>query len=210
MRRPAVFLDRDGTLNVEVNYLHRITDLELIPGAAQAIRRLNGAGYLVVVVTNQAGIARGFFDAAAVHQLHAHLAAVLASHGARVDAFYFCPHHPEFTAACACRKPEPGMLLRAADEHAIDLSRSWLVGDTIGDLGAGDAAGCRTVLVRTGYGARTAAQLTPGIPAPEAVVADIGAAVEYILTVGCHNTEGRFDPQAGTSSTGTSQSSCPA
>ncbi len=194
MPRPAVFLDRDGTLNVEVNYLHRIADLELIPGAADAIRRLNQAGYLVVVVTNQAGIARGFFDVEAVTVLHAHLAAVLASDGARVDAFYFCPHHPEFTGTCACRKPEPGMLLQAAAEHGIELSRSWLIGDTAGDLGAGVAAGCRTVLVRTGYGSRMEAQLAEASRQPEAVVDDIGAAVRYILAAERRNHEA--DPVA--------------
>lgn len=181
--RAAVFLDRDGTLNVEVNYLHRVADFELIPGAAEAVHLLNDAGLLVVLITNQAGIARGLYDVEDLAVLHDHLARVLAGHGAHIDAIYFCPHHPEFTGACTCRKPQPGMLLRAASEHAIDLKRSWVVGDTAGDLGAGQAVGCRTVLVRTGYGLRTERELMGGLtPSPDVVVDDVGAAVRLILT----------------------------
>ncbi len=181
MRRKAVFLDRDGTLNVEVNYLHCVADLVLIPGAAQAIKLLNDAGYLAIVVTNQAGIARGFFDEAAVRVLHAHFAVELAAAGAHVDAIYLCPHHPEFTGACDCRKPQPGMLRRAAVEHSIELNQSWLIGDTLSDIGAGQAAGCRTILVRTGYGAQLETQLAAAAVRPAVVVDDVSAAVRYIL-----------------------------
>lgn len=179
--RRAVFLDRDGTLNVEVNYLHRVEDFVLIPGAAQAVRALNAADYLAIVVTNQAGIARGYYDAAAMHALHAHLAVLLQAENAHIDAIYFCPHHPDFGAACDCRKPQSGMLLQAANEHAIDLRHSWLVGDTITDLQAGMGAGCRTILVRTGYGATTEAQLEAHVIRPDAIVDDIGAAVSFLL-----------------------------
>lgn len=179
--RRAVFLDRDGTLNVEVNYLHRVEDFVLIPGAAHAIRALNAADYLAIVVTNQAGIARGYYDAAAMHALHAHLAALLHAENAHLDAIYFCPHHPDFGAACDCRKPQPGMLLQAAAEHAIDLRQSWFVGDTLTDLQAGVAAGCRTILVRTGYGATTKVQLGANHVRPDAIVDDIGAAVSFLL-----------------------------
>ena len=183
MRRRAVFLDRDGTLNVEVNYLHRVADFVLIPGAAQAIKLLNGAGYLTAVVTNQAGIARGFFDVEAVRVLHHHLAAELAAAGARMDGVYLCPHHPDFTGPCGCRKPQPGMLRQAAMEHDIDLNRSWLVGDTLSDIAAGQAAGCRTILVRTGYGAHIEAKLSADTARPEVVLDDVLAAVRYILTM---------------------------
>jgi D-glycero-D-manno-heptose 1,7-bisphosphate phosphatase len=190
--RRAVFLDRDGTLNVEVNYLHRVADFHLIEGAAQAIRALNAANYLVIVVTNQAGIARGYYDAAALDTLHTHLAQVLAAEGAQLDAVYFCPHHPDFTGPCACRKPAPGMLLRAAADYRLDLTRSWLVGDTSSDIGAGCAAGCRTVLVRTGYGNQVAAQLVrDAMPRPDMIVDDIGAAVQYLL---------KYDSLRGTAS----------
>lgn len=184
--RPAIFLDRDGTINVEVNYLHRPDDFHFVPGAPQAIARLNTAGFLVVVVTNQAGIARGYYGEAGLHRLHAHLQTLLADHGAHVDAFYFCPHHPEFTGVCACRKPAPGMLQAAARDLPIDLPRSWLIGDSAGDLGAARAAGCRAILVRTGYGAALEAQFAPGssetIPA-EAVVDALPEAVDYLLAV---------------------------
>lgn len=182
MGRPAVFLDRDGTLNVEVNYLHRVADLVLVPGAIAAVRALNDAGLLVVLVTNQAGIARGLYDEAALHTLHEYVTEQFRAGGARLDAIYFCPHHPEFTGACACRKPAPGMLLRAAADHDLDLRRSWLVGDAASDLEAGRAVGCRTILVQTGYGTRTLAAIEAGqTPRPDAVVHDIGAAVRWIM-----------------------------
>lgn len=151
--RPAVFLDRDGTINVEKNYLHRVADWEWIPGAPEAIARLNRVGYLVVVVTNQAGVARGLYTERDIHVLHDHVSAELAEHGARVDAYYHCPHHPDFDLACACRKPAPGMILRAIADLDIDRSRSWMVGDKAVDAQAGEAAWLGTVLVRTGYGA---------------------------------------------------------
>jgi D-glycero-D-manno-heptose 1,7-bisphosphate phosphatase len=154
----------------------------LIPGAAEAIRALNDAGYLVIVVTNQAGIARGYYDEAALHVLHDHLHASLAAQDARIDAVYFCPHHPDFTGACACRKPMPGMLTQAAADHGIDLTHSWLVGDSAGDLGAARAVGCRAILVRTGYGRAVESALAAGAaPRPDAIVDDIGAAARWIL-----------------------------
>ncbi len=184
--RPAIFLDRDGTINVEVNYLHRPDDFHFVPGAPQAIARLNAAGFLVVVVTNQAGIARGYYDETDLHHLHVHLQGLLADHGAHVDAFYFCPHHPEFTGVCACRKPAPGMLHAAARDLHIALPRSWLIGDSAGDLGAARAAGCRAILVRTGYGAALEDQLARGSSEtvlPETVVDALPQAVDYLLAL---------------------------
>ncbi len=181
--RCAVFLDRDGTINVEVSYLHRPADLKLIPGAVATIRRLNLAGYVVVVVTNQAGIARGLYGEADMHMLHAHLDTLLAAEGARLDAWYWCPHHPLFTGPCACRKPGTAMLEAAAADHGLDLGRSWLIGDSAGDIGAGEAAGCRTILVRTGYGAALETTLRAGHPGPhpEVVVDALPDAVDYLL-----------------------------
>jgi D-glycero-D-manno-heptose 1,7-bisphosphate phosphatase len=172
----AVFLDRDGTIIDEVNYLSRVEQVRLLPGAAGAIRRWNAAGVRVVVVTNQAGVARGMFPEVRVGEVHAHLSAVLAAAGARVDAYYYCPHHAtagvgEYRVACDCRKPRPGMLLAAARDLGLDLSRSWMVGDKPCDLEAGAAAGCRTVLVRTGYGAG----LTDPLPAEELRLAGVAA-----------------------------------
>lgn len=180
--RPAIFLDRDGTINVEVNYLHRVIDFVVIPGVAEAIARLNHAGWPVFVVTNQAGIARGMYDVAAMEQLHSHLQEVLAQHGAHIDAFYYCPHHPDFSGICACRKPAPGMLLRASEDYGIDLSRSWLIGDSAGDIGAGRTVGCRTILVRTGYGERVERELAAGNgEQPDAIVAALPDAVALLL-----------------------------
>lgn len=181
--RPAIFLDRDGTINVEVNYLYRPEDLQVIPGVPDAIRRLNHAGLFVVVMTNQAGIARGFYSIEEMHALHEHLNVVLKQHDAQVDAWLFCPHHPDFTGPCACRKPAPGMLLEAALRYDLDLGQSWLVGDSVGDLGAGATAGCRTILVRTGYGAAVESLLESGeVRRPSVVVDALPQAVDYILS----------------------------
>jgi len=180
---PAVFLDRDGTINVEKDYLYRIDEFEFTPGAVEAIRLLNQAGYLVVVVTNQSGVARGYYTEADVKTLHAHINQVLNSQGARVDAWYYCPHHeqgkPPYNLACDCRKPMPGMLRQAAVDHAIDLTRSWMVGDKPADIEAGQAAGCRPVLVMTGYGAETADALPSEVPC----YPDLLTAAQFIAAV---------------------------
>jgi D-glycero-D-manno-heptose 1,7-bisphosphate phosphatase len=152
----AVFLDRDGTLIEEVGYLDRIDRVHLFPYSIDAVRLLNRAGFMVIVATNQAGIARGFFDEAFVEATHRSLADTLAAGGARVDGFYYCPHHPEgvgaYRQACECRKPQPGLLRRAAADHRIDLQQSFAVGDRAHDITAGTSVGARGVLVRTGYG----------------------------------------------------------
>lgn len=183
MRRDALFLDRDGTLIEEVNYLASPEQVRLIPGAAVAVRKLNAAGVPVVVVTNQAGVARGYFPEERVGEVHAHLSELLAIEGANVDAYYYCPHHGtagigEYRIDCECRKPKPGMLLKAAGDLNLDLSRSWMIGDKLDDLRAGAAAGCRTVLVRTGYGAKAAETLPPEDLRLVGVVSDLPAAVE--------------------------------
>lgn len=166
--KPAVFLDRDGTINIEKDYLYRIEEFEFTPGAVEAIKLLNQAGYLVVVVTNQSGVARGYYSEADMAALHRYIDTVLASQGARVDAWYHCPHHQAgkapYNQECDCRKPMPGMLLQAAADHAIDLTRSWMVGDKSADIEAGLAAGCKPVLVMTGYGAETADGMLPEVP----------------------------------------------
>jgi D-glycero-D-manno-heptose 1,7-bisphosphate phosphatase len=142
--RPAAFLDRDGVLNVDRGYTFRPEDLVLIPTAAAAVRLLNEAGYYVLVVTNQAGVARGFYDEAAVNLFNAHMQNILQSEGARIDAFYYCPHHPDGTVKelaiqCRCRKPQPGMLEQAARDWPIDRDRSFLIGDKDHDVAAAQA-----------------------------------------------------------------------
>ena len=182
MPREAFFLDRDGTLIEEVHYLSEPSQVRLIPGAAEAVRVLNSAGMLVVIVTNQAGVARGYFPESRGAEVHDRLSALLAAHGARIDAYYHCPHHPtegvgEYRVECDCRKPRPGLLLRGARELDIDLARSWMVGDKLSDAEAGAAAGCRTVLVRTGHGD----ELPTALPHPDlnlaGVVSDLTEAI---------------------------------
>jgi D-glycero-D-manno-heptose 1,7-bisphosphate phosphatase len=180
---PAVFLDRDGTLNVEKNYLYRPEDFEFIAGTPAAIRRLNLAGFKVFVVTNQSGVARGYFSLEDVERLHRHISDRLAESGTRIDGFYVCPHHPSegqgsYVGECDCRKGAPGLLLKAAEEHRIDLGRSFMVGDKEADIEAGERAGCTPLLVLTGYGAATAEKV-----APERArrFADLSAAVDWIF-----------------------------
>ena len=145
MKRPAVFLDRDGTLVEEVNYLSRVEDLRIFPYSAEAIRLLKRLGFLIIVVTNQSGIGRGVYDEAAMTSIHNKIQEDLA-----IDAFYFCPHIP--ADGCNCRKPNIGMIEAACIDHAIDLDRSWMIGDKDIDVEAGRSAGLSTILVLTGYG----------------------------------------------------------
>jgi D-glycero-D-manno-heptose 1,7-bisphosphate phosphatase len=145
-----VLIDRDGTLNVEKDYLSDPDQLELIPGAAAAIRRLHRLGLGVAVVTNQSGIARGYFDLDRLYQVHARLKQMLAAEGAEIDGIYLCPHGPDDD--CACRKPLPGMIEQAAAEHGFDPGKAFVVGDKEADIGMGRAVGAVTFLVRTGYG----------------------------------------------------------
>jgi D-glycero-D-manno-heptose 1,7-bisphosphate phosphatase len=162
--RPAVFLDRDGTVNVEVHYLSQPHQLELLPTVSETISTLNSLGIAVVVVTNQAGIARGYFPEHRLLAVHEHLQRMLVEQNAWLDGIYYCPHHPtaglgNYRVVCDCRKPMPGMLTRAAEELGLDLSRSLMIGDRESDLQAGANAGCQTALVRTGYGEETSAAI---------------------------------------------------
>jgi len=155
--RPAVFMDRDGTLTEEVGYVNHPRRLRLLPRAGQAVRRLNQAGIAAVVVTNQAGIARGYFSEEVLQAVHAALVAQLKDEGAHLDGIYVCTHHPTegappYRLACDCRKPRPGLIHRAAADLGLDLRRSALVGDKASDLLAARAAGAAGVLVLTGYG----------------------------------------------------------
>ncbi len=163
--KPAVFLDRDGTINEEVEYLDNLADLKLIKGAAGGIRMLNRAGLPVVVITNQSGVARGFFSEEFVSLLHSELSRGLAERGARIDRWYFCPHHPEagrppYRKRCDCRKPGTALVERAARELEIDLERSWFVGDSLSDLQTAWRAGMKSVLVLTGHGRKTVEALS--------------------------------------------------
>lgn len=182
----AVFLDRDGTLTRESDWVTKPEDLELLPGAARAVGRLNAARLPVVLVTNQSAVARGMIDEAALSRIHQHLRALLARAGARIDALYYCPHHltegrGPYATECECRKPRAGLLVRAARELELELATSWIVGDAERDLLAGESLGVRAILVATGKGAREQARLAEAGRAPRVFVADLDAAVDAIL-----------------------------
>lgn len=181
----AVFIDRDGTLIEEAGYPNRLERLVLFPFTIDAVRQLNRAGFVVVVVTNQAGIARGIVEEAFVGQAHRYIAGRLEAGGARIDAFYYCPHHPDavvesLRGVCECRKPQPGLLRRAAADLDIDLARSFTVGDRWHDLVAGRSVGTATVLVRTGYGFEDEQKRLEGFAA-DVIVDNLAAAVAWIL-----------------------------
>ena len=178
--RRAAFLDRDGTICEEMGYVNHVDRLQIFPFAAAAIRQLNEAQVPVIVVTNQSGVARDIFPESLVHQVHQKMIAELSAGGARVDAIYFCPHKTE--DACECRKPNPGLLERAAGDHALDLSSSWVVGDRYADLEMGHAAGARGILVMTGYG-RGEYELhhTRWARQPDALAENLTEAVRRIL-----------------------------
>jgi D-glycero-D-manno-heptose 1,7-bisphosphate phosphatase len=156
-KRVGVFLDRDGTLNEEVNFVTRPEELRLFPETGPAVRTLNERQLVVCVISNQSGVARGLLTEDALVPIHRKLEAELHRHGAKVDRIYYCPHHPTagiapYNIDCACRKPKPGMLKWGEEEFGLDLARSFVVGDSVVDIQAGNAVGARTVLVRTGYG----------------------------------------------------------
>lgn len=183
----GVFLDRDGTINHEVNYLKDVTQFELIDGAARGIKLLNQAGLKVIVITNQAGVARGFLTECQLHTIHQVMFEKLQHHQATIDAVYYCPHHPTegiepYRRECDCRKPSPGMLTQAAKEIDVDLSRSFVVGDKLSDIAAGYQAGCTTVLVRTGYGNEISQNLSTESLQPDFVAANLLEASEWIVT----------------------------
>ena len=157
-KQKALFLDRDGTINKYVGFLRDIDDFELLPGVAEAVRLINASGYLAIVVTNQPVIARGEVTVEQLQEIHNKMETLLGAEGAYLDAIYYCPHHPhkgyegevpELKIDCDCRKPKPGMLLKAAKDFNIDLSQSWMMGDGENDIKAGKAAGCRTALIGT-------------------------------------------------------------
>lgn len=193
--KPAVFLDRDGTIIREYGHFWEPSKIQLIPGASGAIHRLKAAGFLAVLATNQGGIARGLFTEKQFWVGERRLEELLAEGGVKLDAVHFCPHHPTegeppYRGPCECRKPKPGMLLQAARECGIDLPRSYMVGDSIVDVGAGIAAGVRTIRVDTTYGLGiSAGRLTELVesplhdsPAPDHQAADLDAASKWILS----------------------------
>ena len=184
--RIGAFLDRDGTINDEVDYLRTPDQLRLIAGAGPAIRSLNDRGILTCVISNQSGVARGLLTEDDLLPIHAKLEGELGRSGARIDRIYYCPHHPTegkppYNIECACRKPATGMLLQGAQELGIDLEKSFVVGDRIVDVQAGKAVGAATILVLTGYGTTTVDECRRENVQPDYVVPSIVEAIECIL-----------------------------
>jgi D-glycero-D-manno-heptose 1,7-bisphosphate phosphatase len=183
----AVFLDRDGTINEQMGYINHISRFVMLPRAASGIRLLNEKGIAVVVVSNQSGLARGYFPESLIAEVHARMNGALAEAGAHVDGIYVCPHHPEakeerFRLNCDCRKPKPGLFLQAAADLGLDLDRSYVVGDRWSDLKAAAAVRAKGVLVLTGYGRGDYEYIGPGQPVQPAYVAeDLYAAVQWIV-----------------------------
>jgi histidinol-phosphate phosphatase family protein len=179
--RPAAFLDRDGTIIVEREYLGDPDGVELMPGAAEAIRLLNDWGYWVIGVSNQSGVARGFYSTAEVDRVNQRIIEVLGAAGARLDRIYYCPHLPEINRArgeepCTCRKPSPGMIEQAQADFPIDMSRSFVVGDQLCDIGLARAAGIPGILVLTGFGQGERLRVSDDNP-PDFIADDLLAAV---------------------------------
>jgi len=183
----AVFLDRDGTVIEEVGYLSDLKQLRLIPGAAASIKRLNEAGFKVVLVTNQSGVARGYFTEAFVRETHELLGKMLGLEGARLDGIYYCPHHPKagdspYAAACDCRKPGTGMLEQAARDMGIDVKASFVVGDKWSDVELGQRAGAHSILVTTGYAFDDPGNARPKhLGDPDFMAASLTEAADWII-----------------------------
>jgi len=186
MKKKAVFLDRDGTVNREVHYLSHPDQLELLEGAAASIALLNQAGFLVVVITNQAGVAKGFIRDDALPLIRDAFMGLLENQGACIDGYYQCPHHPEgtvkeYTRTCDCRKPAPGLLFQASRDLDIDLSRSYVVGDKLSDVMLAQHVGATGIMVLTGHGRNELGSYPETVPPPDYTGRDIYDAVQWIL-----------------------------
>ena len=187
MKRAAVFLDRDGTINEQMGYINHPSRFRIIPGAAEAVRRLNDLGYLAIVVSNQSGVARGYYPIELVHEIHSLLKKTLKqAAGAYLDAVLFCPHHPqgvvpEFSVDCRCRKPKIGLIDQACRAFDIDLRRSFMIGDMCSDMEFANRAGIKGVMVETGYGLGEITYLLPGRKAKPIYLAhDLLDAVQWL------------------------------
>jgi D-glycero-D-manno-heptose 1,7-bisphosphate phosphatase len=181
----AVFLDRDGTLIEEVGYLDRAERVALYPWAIDAVRAFNRVGLRVILISNQSGVARGFFSEAVVEEVHQHLAALLRGGGACIDAYYYCPHHPdgkvaEYARVCECRKPNRGLVDRAMREFGVDPAQSFVIGDRWLDVALARAIGAKGLLVRTGYGAAEQWRPSPDL-SPDAIVDNLIGAASWVL-----------------------------
>jgi D-glycero-D-manno-heptose 1,7-bisphosphate phosphatase len=187
VKRPAVFMDRDGTVNEQVGYVNHTSRFHLLPGVCEAIRLLNERDFLAIIVTNQSGVARGYFPISLVHKIHTLLDNTLKKKGASIDGIFFCPHYPggsipEFTRDCDCRKPGTGLIKKACDSFDIDMSRSCVVGDNYTDLEMASRCGLDGILVKTGYGLGDLTYVLPQTPIKPCYIADdLLDAVKWII-----------------------------
>ena len=183
--KKAVFLDRDGVITEDPpHYAHRVDQVQVIRGCGEAIRLLNNMDYLVIVVSNQSGVARGYYQESDVGLFNEEMKRQLSLEGAHIDAIYYCPHHPDgivekFSGLCMCRKPQPGMLIKAAEQHHINLKASFIIGDKFSDIVAGDAVNCQPIMVLTGHGKEEIHKLN-GSTVPVAVNL-LNAVKKYII-----------------------------
>ena len=186
MKKPAVFMDRDGTLNEQMGYINHLDRFVLLPGTAEAVSRLNRAGFLTIVVTNQSGVARGYFPISLVHQVHDQMIEQLRQENAVIDGIYFCPHYPNgkvdpYGKTCDCRKPGVGLIQKAREDFDIDLERSFVVGDRVTDMEMAHRAGLKSILVLTGYGKGDLEHVLPEFPfQPNHVADDLLDATKWI------------------------------
>ncbi|KAA0257765.1 HAD family hydrolase [Deferribacter autotrophicus] len=185
-KRPVVFIDRDGTINKEAGYINHPDNFEVYPFVSHAVRLLNVNDILAVVVTNQAGIARGYYPIGTMHLLHEKMESILNENGAKIDALYYCPHHPsskikEYALDCNCRKPKTGMIDKALQELPIDEKNMYVVGDKLSDMEFGWNAGCKTIMVMTGYGKGELVKLKNYEKKPDFICENLLDAVLFVL-----------------------------
>jgi D-glycero-D-manno-heptose 1,7-bisphosphate phosphatase len=194
MNPPAVFLDRDGTMIHDPGYLCRLEELRWFPWTIDAVRLLNRTGFLVFVTTNQGGVGLGLYEESFVHAVHSAMTGRIEAGGARIDGWFYCLHHPravidELRVSCDCRKPGPGMIRQAQERYEFDLSRSFVVGDKLSDVGLASCVGARGVLVRTGHGEDEASRADTANAAPTHVADNLMGATAWILTQSGHPRE---------------------
>lgn len=187
MKMPAVFMDRDGTINEQMGYINHISRFILIPGTAEAVRLLNRHQYLAIIVSNQSGVARGYFPLQLVEDVHSHMRELLKKEDAVIDGIFFCPHYPtgnvpEYTIACECRKPRTGLIKSACEIFDIDMANSYVIGDRYTDIELAHRANIKGILVKTGYGLGDIEHVLPGSPfKPVHIASDLLDAVSWII-----------------------------
>ncbi|MBE9572576.1 MAG: HAD family hydrolase [Proteobacteria bacterium] len=190
MKRPAVFIDRDGTINEQMGYINHISRFVLLPGTAEGIRLLNRHQYLAIVVSNQSGVARGYFPMELIDRVHAHMKDLLAKEGANIDGIFFCPHYPrgivpEYSVECDCRKPRTGLVQKACEEFDIDMKNSYVIGDRCSDIELAERSNLQGIMVRTGYGLGDIEYVLPHKPfKPLYIARDLLHAVRWIIEQG--------------------------